>query len=112
MNIFAKNLRYLRKQRKISQPELAEKVNLHFQQIGRYERGTSSPPVEVVLRIAKALDISVTTLLTGENNQVIIDTELLELVKKVDTFDDNDRLVVKAFIDALLFSENLKKIIE
>lgn len=52
-----KNVADLRKSKDFSQEKLAEKVNLHRNQIGRIERGEINLPVFTLYRIAEALKV-------------------------------------------------------
>ena len=49
-------LRY-RKRAKLSQETLAEKADIHPNYVGRIERGECSATVEILLKIAKALNV-------------------------------------------------------
>jgi transcriptional regulator with XRE-family HTH domain len=53
-------IRSRRKELGLSQEKLSEKVGVSYQQIQRYENGSSMLNVENVQRVAKALDIPVT----------------------------------------------------
>lgn len=57
-----KRIRKARKEKKISQEELAGRVGLHYTTISRIERGISNPPVQTINKIAKALKISLSEL--------------------------------------------------
>lgn len=57
-----KRVRKARKDRKMSQEELADRVGLHYTTISRIERGISNPPVQTVNKIAKALKIDMSDL--------------------------------------------------
>jgi transcriptional regulator with XRE-family HTH domain len=46
-----------RKRAKLSQEALAEKADIHPNYVGRIERGECSPHIEILVRIAKALNI-------------------------------------------------------
>lgn len=50
-----KKIKKLRKERNISQEELAHQVGMHYTTLSRIERGESNPPVYTVYKIAKAL---------------------------------------------------------
>jgi len=54
---FGKKLRILRKSKKLSQEELAEKANLHPTYIGVIERGEQSATLDTVEKLAGALQI-------------------------------------------------------
>ncbi len=48
----------LRKEKKISQQELAELAGIHPNVLGRYERGEASPSVEMASKLSNATDVS------------------------------------------------------
>jgi transcriptional regulator with XRE-family HTH domain len=54
---FGKNLSGMRKERKLSQEELAFKCELEYSQISRIERGVINTSISNVYKIAKALEI-------------------------------------------------------
>lgn len=55
---FGKRVRKVRDERKISQEELAARIGVHRNHVGRIERGETSPPLPLVEKIAKALKAS------------------------------------------------------
>ena len=55
---FGQRLREIRKQRKLTQAILAEKINVSTNFIGMVERGKRNTTVDKVFSLAKALDIS------------------------------------------------------
>ena len=57
-----KRIRKARKDKRMSQEELADRVDLHYTTISRIERGISNPPVQTVSKIAKALRVSLSDL--------------------------------------------------
>ncbi len=63
LNTFGKRVRALRRQRGLSQEELAELAGLHRTYIGGIERGERNPTLTSMQRIARALKVSVRTLL-------------------------------------------------
>ncbi len=56
--IIAKNLVYLRKKNKLTQVELAEKLNYTDKAISKWEKGESLPSIEVLHKISKLYDVS------------------------------------------------------
>lgn len=54
----------IRKEKKLSQLDLANKVSLHTNAIGRYERGEAIRSVDVAIKLARALEVSL-NYLTG-----------------------------------------------
>lgn len=57
-----KRIKKFRKDKKISQEELADKVGLHYTTISRIERGISNSPVQTVSKIAKVLKVDMSEL--------------------------------------------------
>lgn len=57
------NIRELRKQKGLSQEELAIKLNVVRQTVSKWERGLSVPDAEMLLSLGEALDTPVSTLL-------------------------------------------------
>ncbi len=51
MSNFASRLKQLRTQQGLSQTELAKEVGVHYNHIGRYERGQSKPTAETLIRL-------------------------------------------------------------
>jgi transcriptional regulator with XRE-family HTH domain len=59
------NIRAQRKRSGFSQEELAEKAELHPVYVGNLERGEENISIDSLLRIAKALKVSLGDLVTG-----------------------------------------------
>ena len=60
---FPEHLAALRKQKGMTQQQLADRVGVYVVQLRRYEAGTSQPTLDVIRSVAAALGISVDTLL-------------------------------------------------
>ncbi len=70
MNTFMQNLKYYRCREHISQAMLAEKLHVTSHTIANYESGRTEPSMEMVIRIAHALDVTTDQLL-GYNVPVL-----------------------------------------
>lgn len=62
--LFAQNVRRVRKERGLSQEELASLADLHRTYIGSVERGERNISIDNVEKIANALDVEAVHLLT------------------------------------------------
>lgn len=62
---FAVNLRQRRKARDLSQEELGARSDLHTTEISRLERGKREPRLSTMVRLARALGIPVSDLVSG-----------------------------------------------
>lgn len=65
---FGKNLLTLRKKARFSQEELAERVGVHLNTISMWENGISSPNSQKLKRLAQALNVTESDLLSGPND--------------------------------------------
>jgi transcriptional regulator with XRE-family HTH domain len=97
---FRSRLVETRKKRNISQAELASRVGLHSNALGRYERGEAIPSVEVATKLASELEISL-DYLTGLSD-IEIDRVLLDRIHDITSLPEEDRSNVFKVIDALI----------
>jgi len=67
--IFARNLRAARQVRRLSQEELAHRAGLDRTYISSLERSVYTPTIDVVDRLAKAMDMDLLDLLRREPSQ-------------------------------------------
>lgn len=64
--MFSEKLRCLRKERSLSQEEVAEKLNISRQTISKYEVGAATPDIKKLTEITKLFDVSFDYLLDDE----------------------------------------------
>jgi len=91
----------LRKNKGLSQAQLAEAVNASRDIIGKYERNDNSPSIEMALKIAKVFDVSVDYLL-GEGKHANFDKETLKRLADIENLDQATRNVLFDVIDTFL----------
>lgn len=110
MNLSEK-IRYYRNNLKITQQELADKAEISLRALSNYEKGVRVPSMEVLIKIAKALDIPVEKL----QPQLIKSPEITYLfagsgklvTEDIENFDKNvshikDQLTIANAINLLL----------
>ena len=61
--MFEERLRLFRKQKGISQEELADRLHVVRQTVSKWEKGTSVPDASMLIKISEQLDVSVSELL-------------------------------------------------
>jgi transcriptional regulator with XRE-family HTH domain len=112
---FPERMRQLRRQKNMSQLELATAVGVHFTQIGRYERGESQPSAEVFARIATTLGVSTDYLIEGTSHEGATakarfeDRELLAQFQEVERLPEQDKAVIKNLLDAFLVRRKVRE---
>lgn len=75
--------------------------------IGRYERDEVKPSIEVVIRLADALEVSL-DFLVGKTD-LELDSSTLNRIRKVTALPDEDRKQVFMVVDALIRDFKAKK---
>ena len=82
-------IRRIRKDRQVSQQQLAQLVGLTFQQMQKYETGANRVSASKLVAIAKALEVSASELLgearDGQRGELLdsLDPEILEVARKL-----------------------------
>lgn len=66
MNYFSCNLKTLRKEKKLSQPELAKAINVSKGMISFWENGIYEPTASNIIKIAEFFGITIDELLLTE----------------------------------------------
>ena len=90
----------LRKDKKLSQSELGKKAGTSGDLIGRYERDEVKPSIDVIIRIADALNVSIDYLVgktTFELNQ-----DMLKRFQEVSSLPENAKKQIYMVMDALI----------
>lgn len=83
---FAKNLKIIRKSRKLTQEQLAEIVNVDFRYISFLENAKSFPSCDLIEKLSKALNVNYTDLFMNEENmsREQIKKQLIETIELLD----------------------------
>lgn len=68
---FADNLQSIRKEKQLSQEELAEKIGVSRQAISKWEQGSGYPETEKLLILSHELNVSLDYLMLGETGNAI-----------------------------------------
>lgn len=114
LKLFAKRLRSVRKERGLSQGELAQLSGLNLNDISRYERGAVSPTLENFVKIAQALEVSADTLLFENGPPTPEAPRNLKLWSRfldVESFDRPDQEAVLRLIDAMIAKRKIREVV-
>ncbi len=69
--IFGVRIKLLRKEQKLRQHDIAEKLNLSRQAISKYERGEREPGLDVLMKMAEYFDVSLDYLFGRTDNRLV-----------------------------------------
>ena len=111
---FAEKLSKLRSQRGLTQQELANLIGVGIAQMRRYEKGNSSPTLEVIKNIARTLGISADELIFDENERVaaakILDRKMLEQFEQISQLSAQDKEAVKTILESMILKGRLEEV--
>lgn len=105
---FPERLVVLRKDRGLTQRDLASAIGVHVSQLRRYEAGASQPTLDVLRRMAGVLGVS------GE--QLLFDTDergpgddMRSQYEAVTRLDADEKQVVRSVLDAFILRHDTKR---
>lgn len=81
---FARNLKNLRNSQKLTMQQIAEKLGAVRQTVSDWEKGTSSPGIDVLANICKIFDVSADTMMFGN---------ILDEVNFEDNYEEHKRVI-------------------
>ena len=107
-----KKIKNLRKERGVTQQQIADLINMHRSNYSKIENGQRDISVNALNKIAKFFNVSVDNLInetTGIPKEVTIkDKSLLERVKLIQELEKEEQNLVLKFIDSLLTKQKFK----
>ena len=101
---FPQRLRRLRRYRDWSQGQLAQKIGIDKQRISKYERGLTSPPLNILIQIAHSLEISLDYLLTGKTNgaEKLKNARLIERIEELEKLPGEYQETLISVLDSFI----------
>lgn len=90
----------LRKKNNLSQSALGKEIGTSGDIIGRYERNIMSPSIDVIIKLADALKVSIDYLVGKTNFE--LDNNTLNRLKDISSLNDKDKEHLFVMIDAFL----------
>lgn len=110
---FGQNLSRFRKEKGLTQEELVRKSGVAISQIRRYETDKSSPSLEVVVKLVKALGVSIDEIVFDKNTGVaaskIMDRELLEQFETIAGMEEEGKKIVKEVLEGVIVKRQIEK---
>ncbi len=103
-------LRELRKERELTQEQLAEKFGVSSRSVSRWENGNTMPELGILVELADYYEIDIREIIDGERKSEMMEKEQKETLRKVaDYAEAEKKLVVKrrcivTFVGTLIFA--------
>ena len=104
---FRDNMMLIRKKKGFSQAALGKAIGTSGDVVGRYERGDIKPSIEVVVKIADALEVSVDHLIGKTDLQ--LDKDAVQRLVDISKLPDESKNCVLGLIDMALRDFKAKK---
>lgn len=92
-------LKELRKERNMTQQQLAEQLNVSTRTVSRWETGTNMPDISVLVELAEFYDVSIPEIIDGERKSGKMDEEIKETALKLSDYAEavNEKLKGRLF---------------
>ncbi|MDY4787750.1 MAG: helix-turn-helix transcriptional regulator [Bacilli bacterium] len=89
----------LRKEKNLTQEDIANKINISSQAVSKWENDLSSPDIDTLVRLANIFDVSLDELLGNENKKTVTtinnNKSINDLILKIRVLsNDGDKVVV------------------
>lgn len=108
----AERIKRIRKEKGLSQQEVADKLSMNRVQYNRIETGKSDPTMNILQRIANVLDIDVVEFFEAKNNGTEVHTvnePLLQKVRLLEELDEVQKNSICNMIDTAIANKRLKE---
>ena len=105
---FPTRLALLRKNQGYSQQRLADAVGMHINQIKRYETDAAQPTLEALVKLAKALHVSLDTLVFEEDERGPGDDLRLQF-EAVSQLLEGEQAVVREVLEGLIIKYQTRR---
>jgi len=113
---FGTNLVRIRKDKGLTQEDLVIKSGVAISQIRRYEANKTSPTLDVVMRLVRALGVSIDELafdkIRGVAAGKIIDRELLEQFEMISGLEEEEKSAVKKILEGVIVKNQVEKMMK
>lgn len=109
MNL-ATRLVVLRKEKGLTQQEMADRIGLHVNQVRRYEAGSAQPSLEALKKIAVALSVTIDSLAFGPEERGP-DEELRLQFEAVSHLPAEEKRIIKALLEGMIVKHQTRRIV-
>ncbi|MGK5090542.1 helix-turn-helix domain-containing protein [Deltaproteobacteria bacterium TL4] len=112
---FQYRLKQLRQSKGWSQGQLAVKLGMDNQRISKYERGVMFPTVDIMIKLARSLEVSLDYLLCGEQEislEKIPNRELVKRFDQVSRLSNEEQKAVMMVMDSFIKSHRMEEVMQ
>jgi len=106
--MFRTRLVQIRKAKNLTQQALADSMGIHVNQIKRYEAGHTDPSLDALVRLARALHVSLDDLVFDESERGP-SAELALQFEAVSRMSEEERYVVRTLLDGMILQHEARR---
>lgn len=99
-------LRELRKEKELSQEQLAERFGVSSRSVSRWENGNTMPDISILIELADYYDVDIREILNGERKSEVMNGDLKETLEMVADYTEaeKNKILNKVFASGLISS--------
>ncbi len=87
-------LKGLRNEKRLTQEQMAEQLNVSGRTVSRWETGSNMPDIGMLVELAEFFDVSISEIIDGERESGKMNQEEKETLLKVVDYSENERNVL------------------
>ena len=98
----------LRRERDMTQQEMADAIGVHVNQIRRYEAGATQPSLEALKKIAIAMSVTIDSLVFEENERGPDDQLKLQF-EAISQLPPEEKQIIKELLDGMIIKYQTRR---
>lgn len=106
-------IRELRKEKNLSQADLAKRIGVHQRYVSTLETGKRMPAAETLIKLSTVFRVSIDYLLLDnvpkEGTHKIDDFELYQEFRETESLPEDDKKLVRRLVSLLTFQQKVRK---
>lgn len=99
--MFGEQIKALRESRNMKQEDVAKAINIAKSTYIKYEKGTQSPQLETIERLARFYGVTLSQII--EEKEPEINEQLLSKLELIDQLNEEEKRSIMILIDGLIF---------
>ena len=98
----------LRRERDLTQQQMADTIGVHVNQVRRYEAGATQPSLDALKKIAIAMSVTIDSLAFGKDERGPDDQLRLQF-EAISHLSSEEKLVVKELLDGMIIKYQTRR---
>lgn len=102
-------LKALRKQKRMTQKELAAALDIGISQLNKYESGMHMPPIKKLIQLSSIFDITLDYLVKGKETDIseLHNNKFIKRFREIEHFDVEEQDAVLKILDAMIMKNKM-----